>query len=211
MRQVSRIILHWLGEGDSRNYVSQSSVDGIREYHTKINGWSDIGYHWLIDRNGILYEGRPEDIVGAHTFGANTGSIGINLMYGTKDKILTSETIGTLIDLLRKLCKKYDITPSKDTIIGHSDIMATECPGIAYNYLPGIISTITGRMSGAPEPMKNPPETKEIGRVTISYKGKLYDGLMINNQSYISVSTLSKMMSLPIEWDGKTRTVTINK
>jgi hypothetical protein len=210
MRQVSRIILHWLGEGDSRNYVNQSAVDGIREYHTKINGWSDIGYHWLIDRNGILYKGRPEDIVGAHSYGANTGSIGINLMYGTEDSVITNATITALIKLLRELCERYSIKPSSDTIIGHKDVMATECPGTVYSYIPGIISAIT-QTTGHIHPMlmANPPDTKEMARTTISYKGLLYDGLMINNQNFISIGTLAKMMKLRVEWDGKIRTVTI--
>jgi len=212
MRAVDRIILHWLGEGDSRNYVSQSAVDGIRSYHMNINGWSDLGYHFLVDRNGVVYNGRPEDTVGAHAYGANTGSIGVNLMYGTKDNSISNETIVALVDLLRKLCAKYNIVPSKDTIIGHRDVMATECPGVVYGYLPSIISMVSG---GKIEPgnarMDHPPETKEIGRVTINYAGKSYDGLMVNNQSYVGIGNLSKMMGLNVKWDGKTKTVELKK
>jgi len=208
VRQVNRIILHWLGDGDSRNYTTQAAVDGIRNYHINVNGWSDIGYHLLIDRNGILYHGRPEDIVGAHAYGANTGSIGINLMYGSADKHLTAETIQTLTETLKALCEKYDIAPSGTTIIGHKDVMATECPGIVYSYIPSIISSITGKIVGSePVPMAHPPETKEIGRVSISYKGKLYSGLMINNQSYVPVSTLVKLFNLKVEWDNKIKQV----
>jgi N-acetylmuramoyl-L-alanine amidase CwlA len=150
--------------------------------------------------------------VGAHAYGANTGSIGVNLMYGTKDNSISNETIVALVDLLRKLCKKYNIVPSKDTIIGHRDVMATECPGVVYSYIPSIISMITGGAEGPQStPMANPPETKEIGRVTINYNGKMYDGLMVNNQSYVSIGTLSKMMGLSVKWIGETKTVELKK
>jgi N-acetylmuramoyl-L-alanine amidase CwlA len=212
MRAVSRIILHWLGEGDSRNYVSQSAVDGIREYHTKINGWSDIGYHWLIDRNGVLYEGRPEDIVGAHAYGANEGSIGINLMYGTKDNSISNETIVALVKKIKEICIKYHIIPSKYTIIGHRDVMATECPGVVYGYIPSIIAMASGnKVDQTRSPMENPPETKEISRVAINYEGKSYEGIMVNNQSFVSIGTLSKMMKLGVKWIGETKTVELKK
>lgn len=207
MREVNRIILHYLGEGDSRNYVGQAAVDGIREYHTKINGWSDIGYHFLIDRDGHLYPGRPEGLVGAHAYGANTGSIGINLMYGTKDSTVTNATLNTVVLLLKQLCSRHNIVPSNKTIIGHKDVMATECPGIVYSYIPSIIQSLTKEPQV--EPVGHALDTNEMGRMTLSYKGKLYDGLMINNQSFIAVSKLAKMLGTGVEWDGSTKTATI--
>jgi hypothetical protein len=206
MREVNRIILHWLGPGDSHDYVSQAAVDGIRSYHINVNGWSDIGYHWLIDRTGVLYKGRPEAIIGAHCYGANTGSMGINCMYGTEDKTVTKETLAALVDLVMDICTRYNITPTATSIIGHKDVLATECPGIIYSYIPWVIASVSG--IAAPhnhEPLANPPETNEVSRMQVSYKGLLYDGMLINNQSYLPVSTLAKMLNLKIEWDGKTK------
>jgi N-acetyl-anhydromuramyl-L-alanine amidase AmpD len=55
-------------------------VASIRRYHTQHNGWSDIGYHYVIRRDGAVETGRGLEFVGAHVEGANTGSIGICLV-----------------------------------------------------------------------------------------------------------------------------------
>jgi len=46
-------------------------VDVIRDWHVRERGWSDIGYHWVIERSGDLKIGRSESIAGAHTKGHN--------------------------------------------------------------------------------------------------------------------------------------------
>ena len=75
MREINRIIVHC---SDSPNDVDVT-VDDIREWH-KERGWSDIGYHYVIYRNGNLLCGRPVHKVGAHCKGYNHDSIGICLI-----------------------------------------------------------------------------------------------------------------------------------
>lgn len=60
-------------------------VDEIRQWHLD-RGWSDIGYHYVIRRNGDLEKGRPEHVKGAHTFGYNTDSLGVCMVGGVNDK-----------------------------------------------------------------------------------------------------------------------------
>ena len=57
-------------------------ADEIRLWHTRDNGWSDIGYHYVIKRDGTIEGGRPEEVPGAHTRGHNTNSIGICMVGG---------------------------------------------------------------------------------------------------------------------------------
>lgn len=53
------------------------TVEDCRNYHVKVKGWSDIGYHYYIDKHGKCHVGRPLNRNGAHVSGHNTGTIGI--------------------------------------------------------------------------------------------------------------------------------------
>jgi len=72
MRRITKIILHCTATPEGRDV----SVDEIRQWHLD-RGWSDIGYHYVIDINGNLQDGRPLTRAGAHVRGYNKGSIGI--------------------------------------------------------------------------------------------------------------------------------------
>ena len=78
---VREIIIHCSATppGWMAGRSAADKVAAIRRWHIEDRGWSDIGYHWVIDRDGTLVRGRPETVVGAHTQGHNTGSIGICL------------------------------------------------------------------------------------------------------------------------------------
>ena len=54
-----------------------ATIADIRRIH-KANGWSDIGYHWLVDKYGVIHKGRDESLTGAHVGGHNSGNIGIS-------------------------------------------------------------------------------------------------------------------------------------
>ena len=49
-----------------------AQMQAIQLFHQDIRGWSDIGYHFVIDKAGNIYQGRPETVIGAHTGGSNT-------------------------------------------------------------------------------------------------------------------------------------------
>ena len=64
-----RIILHHAA-------AVTCSADQIHAWHLA-NGWSGIGYHFFVRKDGTVYRGRPEDTVGAHAGGSNSDSIGV--------------------------------------------------------------------------------------------------------------------------------------
>lgn len=128
------IVIHWVGPGSSYDYIGENGVEKIRRSHLQ-RGFYDIGYHYLIDRNGEIFPGRPESKVGAHVYGHNRNSIGICMMYGTVDTEVTEVSLKTLEKKVDDLCKKYNLKKTKSTIKGHRDLNATECPGIVYKYL----------------------------------------------------------------------------
>lgn len=102
----------------------------IQRYHQKGRGWIDIGYHFLIDGAGRIWQGRPEGAVGAHVRNKNEGNVGVSLMgsfHPPKDMKPTAEQMRSLFLLARWLVAAYAIDPQ--TIRGHRDQQATDCPG----------------------------------------------------------------------------------
>lgn len=84
-REINEIILHITANGNG--LTGQELFDYIDKMH-RDNGWDGIGYHWLIDKNGLVIEGRDENKVGAHckARGKNHGTIGISYDARGNDK-----------------------------------------------------------------------------------------------------------------------------
>ena len=75
MRKINKHIIHCSDTPDDRHVT----VDDIRAWHIK-RGWNDIGYHYIINRDGSLALGRPVEKIGAHCKGNNGDSIGTCLI-----------------------------------------------------------------------------------------------------------------------------------
>ncbi|MBZ5882544.1 peptidoglycan recognition protein family protein, partial [Escherichia coli] len=102
----------------------------IRQWHRE-KGWIDIGYHFVIRRDGTVETGRPENTVGAHVENHNSNSIGICLVGGVDDKLkaqnnFTPAQFAALALKLRELKKKYPNV----TVQGHRDFpgVKKDCP-----------------------------------------------------------------------------------
>ena len=83
------LVHHTVNTNDYSPEQSAAIVRGIEIYHVKGNGWNDIGYNFLVDRYGQVFEGRyggvDKNVIGAHSQGFNTGSVGVAVI-GTFDK-----------------------------------------------------------------------------------------------------------------------------
>jgi hypothetical protein len=102
----------------------------IQAYHMDVNGWCDIAYHFLVSRDGRLWEGRVASRVGAHVSNHNTGNAGISFI-GTHTEIApTAAQIAAAARLVRGLADRYGIPLVADRLSGHRDFgTGTECPG----------------------------------------------------------------------------------
>ena len=100
----TKIIVHCSDSPDDRNVTSKE----IRQWHLD-RGWSDIGYHYVIRRDGVVEQGRDDSVKGAHTKGHNTGSLGICLVGRLK---FTEEQIEQLVWLIDHLCDEYRMKSS---------------------------------------------------------------------------------------------------
>lgn len=130
-----RITLHHTAGSYPKNLEeSFKEVRFIQDFHQNGRNWSDIAYHFLIDAQGNIFEGRPETVEGAHTLDNNPGNIGIALLgayHPPKNNVLTAVEKRAIIRIGRYLVAQYGIDP--DSLRGHRDYRPTECPGdIAY-------------------------------------------------------------------------------
>jgi N-acetyl-anhydromuramyl-L-alanine amidase AmpD len=113
---------------------TRDKVAEVRRWHVQDRGWKDIGYHFLIDRDGTLALGRPVDQVGAHTQGHNTGTIGVSLFGGfgssATDEFsdnFTPEQDKALRSLIETLSSLYGIKK----VSGHNEYAAKACPSFS--------------------------------------------------------------------------------
>ena len=127
MRKIEKIIIHCSATPEGKDYT----VAQIRDWHVRGNGWSDIGYHFVIDRYGVVHKGRPVEKIGAHTKGQNARSIGICLIGGMdaenkrpKDTRTLAQRVA-LVNLVKELKATYG---ENVTVHGHNEFAAKACP-----------------------------------------------------------------------------------
>jgi hypothetical protein len=110
--------------------------DGIKEMqflqdlHQNTDGWIDIGYHFLIDGAGDIFEGRPMNVVGAHTEGKNTGNIGISMMgyfHPPQNNQPTDAQLASLRKIIQAVAAMNNIKMTE--LYAHRELNATDCPG----------------------------------------------------------------------------------
>ncbi|WP_378954338.1 peptidoglycan recognition family protein [Pelosinus sp. sgz500959] len=117
------IVIHHVGLAD----VDVTAAE-IHRLHLA-NGWSGIGYHYVIHKNGMIERGRPRDTVGAHTYKYNESSIGIVLDGNFEDSMPTDAQIERTAMLVAALGHIYNIYPDGNNLLGHRDLNSTLCPG----------------------------------------------------------------------------------
>lgn len=120
MRVIDKIIIHC---SDSDN-PKHDNVETIRAWHIE-RGFTDIGYHYFISKDGIVHAGRDESTVGAHVAGHNSQSIGICL---SGRNGFTGSQFRALKDLVNDLCVGYGLDV-KTQVKGHRDLQPGKtCP-----------------------------------------------------------------------------------
>lgn len=155
---ASHVVIH---HGATPNtYTSgQEIVQSYYNYHVNTLGWADIGYNYIVDKNGNFFQGRhnpnvsSSDVRGAHAGASNGVSIGINFPGNADVTIATSAQLNKVKQLLAWWFDKKGWDPtssatmqtqdygvvSKPRISGHKDIGQTSCPGNdLYSRIPNL-------------------------------------------------------------------------
>jgi hypothetical protein len=143
---LDRITIHH--DGAEFHGGGAARMRALQSWSRRVRGWVDIPYHYLIDRNGNIYEGRPLEFVGdTATEYDPTGHALITLMGNYNIQEINETQLAATIDLASWLCYEYSLSPQ--LIRGHRDYAATSCPGInLYRYLTNgyIVTTVDERL-----------------------------------------------------------------
>jgi len=155
------VIHHTAGTNSYTAAQSAAIVRGIQTYHVKSNGWNDLGYNFVVDKYGQVFEGRyggaERNVVGAHAEGFNTGSVGIALLGTYGDAQPSAKALDAIASLLAWRLDVGHVDPlgrlswisggnarfpsgtpvPLAAVAGHRDTGFTSCPGNAlYRQLP---------------------------------------------------------------------------
>jgi len=131
MSPINEIIIHCAATKPSMDI----GADWIRRIHIHENKWRDIGYHYVIRRNGAIEDGRPISQTGAHCKNHNTGTIGICMVGGISEtgrpeNNFTPEQFEAVQSLINSLVEVY---PSITKLSGHNDYANKACPCFNVN------------------------------------------------------------------------------
>ena len=138
---VTEIILHC---ADTRpdwmaGHPLVEKVAEIRRWHVQQRGWRDIGYHWVIDRDGAVSPGRRETEIGAHVEGHNRGTLGICLLGGygasTEDPFAKNFTAAQAA-AAKRLIGEIKWRTAIRKVSGHNDYASKACPGFSAKGFP---------------------------------------------------------------------------
>jgi hypothetical protein len=168
------VVHHTAGQNAYSRAEAAAIVKGIQLYHVKGNGWNDIGYNFLVDRFGTVYEGRfggtERNVVGAHAQGFNTGSVGIAVLGtygGAAPSNVAQEAVANLIAWRLDLAHvdpaglltfisggsnrfASGVPVLLRAVTGHRDTGFTECPGDAFYARLNALAAQAGR-TGLPK------------------------------------------------------------
>lgn len=158
-------IHHSAGSNSYTKAQAPGIIRGYLSYHTQSKGWCDLGYNFLVDKYGTIYEGRAGSITkamtGAHASGFNSYTIGISVLGTYTSSAPSSAAQNSVKRIIAWKANQYGFNPtgkmtltsggggtskygagkkvSLNVVSGHRDTSYTECPGLAYyNRLPSI-------------------------------------------------------------------------
>jgi len=161
------IVHHTAGSNSYTASQSAGIVRAIYLYHVQGNGWNDIGYNFLVDKYGQIFEGRyggmTRAVIGAHAMGFNVGSVGVAVIGNYGSATVTPAARAALVSLLAWRLDLAHVDPvsrvvrvsagnlrylpgtavTLNAISGHRDTYPTSCPGTSlYAQLPAIRRTV---------------------------------------------------------------------
>jgi hypothetical protein len=188
------VVHHTAGTNNYTREQSAAIVRGIQLYHVQGNGWNDIGYNFLVDKYGQVFEGRfggvERNVVGAHAEGFNTGSTGVAILGNYSGTGMTTAARDALVRVLAWRLDVAHVDPLSTfnwvsagnakfprgrnvalrSVIGHRDVGFTDCPGnLVYRALDDLARRVA--QTGLPK-LYEPVVSGRIG-APVRFTGRL--------------------------------------
>jgi hypothetical protein len=200
------IVHHSAGPNTSTNWAA--TVASIFDFHVTSNGWSDVGYNYLIAPDGTLFYGRGggNNVIGAHYCAKNTNTMGV-CMVGTYTSVAPTDTAWrTLERIFSWKAVESNINPmdsktlsdlgSIPVINGHRSGCSTECPGDSnFNRLPALRSRLSAMVTACRA--VSTKDLNELGEITLSpnpvLNGKLLLTAQLKSPQYISIKAFDAL------------------
>ena len=199
---------HTDGTNDYTSSAVPSIIRSIYAYHVESNGWCDIGYNFLVDRFGRIWEGRyggiTKPVIGAHTGGFNTDSFGVSLIGNFTSTAPPTAMLSAAEKLFAWRLGAYYRDPTATTtmlagsfsgsryttgstvtfkvISGHRDADTTTCPGsAAYAKLPAFRTAVKSLIgAGLVAPTISPTSIRMNSGQTVAVRS----GVLASSQSW---------------------------
>jgi hypothetical protein len=206
------VVHHTAGRNAYSRAEAPAIVKAIQLYHVKGNGWNDIGYNFLVDRFGTVYEGRfggvERNVVGAHAQGFNTGSVGVAVLgtySGGQPSPAAQRAVASLLSWRLDLAHVdplgvlTHISSGSNrfrngapvllrAISGHRDTGFTDCPGDAFYTRLNALAAETAR-TGLPKIYEPRVETGEgIFRFRARLSGSLPWAVAVRDRAGVEVA-----------------------
>ncbi len=200
---VEKIILHHTATDNNPPDVG-AALRSIYYFHAITRQWGDIGYNFLIDAAGNVYEGRfgGPNVIAGHALRYNPGSVGISLLGNFDTANPPKPMIDAFVRLVRARAGQVDVTAASDfvdlkglaNLCGHGDVLATSCPG---DHCRPLLPAIRGQIAGT-GPIDLPPPIRrewldlldcQIGPSTVHQGNLLEVRLTVKNAGSVPLET----------------------
>jgi hypothetical protein len=150
-QRPNRITVHHTVTPNNDSMSMPARMRQIQSFHINSRGWCDIGYHFLIGQDGRVYQGRMENVIGAHAANANANNAGVSFI-GTFTSVAPSEAMMNAgARIIKALSRTYGIALTRDKVKGHRQVgtTATSCPGnTLYSRLDNLLTRARGTTVG---------------------------------------------------------------
>ncbi|MBC7261581.1 MAG: N-acetylmuramoyl-L-alanine amidase, partial [Chloroflexi bacterium] len=218
-RTVRKFVIHHTATSNA-DLDPAATVRAIYYYHAVTRGWGDIGYNYLIDSQGRIYEGRygGEGVVGGHAKQYAWGSIGVSLIGNYDEVAMTAAMERSLVELIAWKGNLHFVHPTEHgffidrdlpNIFAHRDVAETTCPGrYAYARMQAIREAVLPRMN------EIPPNVRIDAPLAESRVGGIVNCLTTVSPAvkqvsfYVDGTAHASDSSAPFSWKWNTSTVT---